>query len=265
MAKGHKQTVTHSADKPTTDLQNSIYNTARKAAGGYTTVGPDQNTLDAMGLFGNLANYGKTGAAALAGDQSAVDQMMNPYLSQVLGGFNAQFGHDSALLRKNVNDAATQAGAFGGDRAALEQGAQQGALGLGHMQQVAGLLAGGYNDAMARAGGLANLGLTAGGAQFQGGDYLRNIAQQRANPELMRQQILTAGMAGNAGNSTDSTYTKTGALQNIIGGASALGGLFGMPDFGGIAAGLFGTNAKSMTPPQPSQLPFVNRGFFGGY
>lgn len=279
MAKGHKTTETHAADGATTGMQNATYDAAKRAAAGYSTAGPDQNTLAAMGLFGDMAGYGKTGGAALAGDQGAIDSLMNPYLSQVLGGVNAQYGQDAQMLRKNTNDAATQAGAFGGDRAALEQGAQQGALSLGHQQQVGDILHGGYNEMLQRAAGLANLGLGAGQAQFQGGDYLRNIQQQQNNPDLARQQILASGMqGGNAGNYTNSTYTKTSAAQNILGGAATLGGIFGggggmMQNlFGGggmfgsqTGAGLFGNMPGGMTPPSPSQLPNVNRGIFGGY
>lgn len=269
MAKGHKQTVTHSADAATTGMQNATYNAAQKAAGGYTTVGPDQNTLAAMGLFGNVAGYGDVGGKALAGDQGSIDSLMNPYISNVVGGLNAQYGQDSAMLNKNINDAATQSGAFGGDRAALERGAAQGQLGLGHQQQVADLLHGGYNDALQRAYGLTQLGLGAADAQFQGGDYLRNIQQQQANPDLFKSQILAQGLqGGNAGNYTNSTYTKTGAMQNILGGAAALGGIFGgVPGLSGLGslfggagamfpssfgAGVFGNETGSgLTPPTP--------------
>src|SRR6476620_5466377 len=124
MAKGHKQTQTHAADAATTGMQNATYGAAQNAAKNYSTVGADPNSLAAMGLFGNYANAGQQGMNALGGDQSAIDQMMNPYLKQVIGGVNDQYGQDAAMLRKNTNDYATQAGAFGGDRAALEQGAQ---------------------------------------------------------------------------------------------------------------------------------------------
>lgn len=283
MAKGHKQTQTHAADAATTGMQNATYDAAKRAASGYSTVGPDQNTLAAMGLFGDMAGYGKTGASALAGDQGSIDTLMNPYLNQVLGGVNAQYGQDSAMLRKNTNDAATQAGAFGGDRAALEQGAQQGALSLGHQQQVGDILHGGYNEMLQRAAGLANMGMGAGQAQFEGGDYLRNIQQQQQNPDLMRQQILASGMqGGNAGNYTNSQYTKTGAMQNILGAGATIGGLFGgVPGLSGLGslfgggapfgsqtgAGLFGNSdavrQAGMTPPNPYVKP--GNGFFGGY
>lgn len=277
MAKGHKTTQTHSADAATTAMQNATYGAAQKAAGGYTTVGPDQNTLAAMGLFGDMAGYGKTGGAALAGDQGSIDSLMNPYLSQVLGGVNAQYGQDAAMLRKNTNDAATQAGAFGGDRAALEQGAQQGALSLGHQQQVGDILHGGYNEMLQRAAGLANLGLGAGQAQFAGGDYLRNINQQQQNPDVMRAQILSQGMqGGNAGNYTNTNYTKTGAAQNILGGAAALGGIFGggslfsgMKDISGLFGGGSGGGYNVNDPSQnmfagSTGTPFGVHGFAGG-
>lgn len=283
MAKGHKTTETHAADAATTGMQNATYDAAKRAAGGYTTVGADPASLQAMGLFGNMAGYGQQGGAALAGDQNAINGLMNPYLDQVLGGVNAQYGQDSQMLNKNVNDTATQQGAFGGDRAALERGAAQGNLALGHQQQVGDILHGGYNEMLQRAAGLAQMGLGAAGQQFAGGDYMRNIAQQQANPELMKQQILAQGtQGGNVGNYSNTNYTKTGAMQNIIGGASALGGLFGgVPGLSGLGslfggagalfpsqmgAGLFGNASGSgLQPPGPSQLPNVNRSLFKGY
>jgi hypothetical protein len=180
------------------------------------------------------------------------------------------------MLRKNTNDAATQSGAFGGDRAALEQGAQQGALSLGHQQQVAGALQGGYNDALQRAAGLAQMGMGAAGAQFQGGDYLRNIQQQQNNPDMMRQQILAQGMqGGNAGNYTNSQYTKTSAGQNILGAAATFGPmLFGAPPGMGQIAGLFGGGGggggyDSNDPSQnmfagSNAMPFGANSFRGG-
>lgn len=253
MAKGHKSTETHAADAATTGMQNSTYDAAKRAASGYSTVGPDQNTLAAMGLFGNYANAGQQGMNALGGDQGAIDSMMNPYMKDVIGGVNSQFNQDSQMLRKNTNDAATQAGAFGGDRASLEQGAQQGALSLGHQQQIGDLLHGGYNEALQRASQLAQMGMGAAGAQFQGGDYLRNIQQQQANPDQMRAQILAGGMqGGNAGNYSNTNYTKTGAMQNILGAGATIGGLFG----GGIPgmSSLFGSNTpQSSSPANASQ------------
>ena len=269
MAKGHKQTQTYRPDASTQAMQDATYGAAQKAASGYSVAGPDQNTLAALGLFGNLAGYGNTGAAALAGDQTATNSLMNPYLNDVVGGVNAQYGQDQQAVRKNINDAATQAGAFGGDRAALEQGAAQAQLGLGHQQQIADLLHGGYNEMLARAAGLANLGMGAAGAQFQGGDYLRNIAQEQANPDVVRAQILAAGRQGGyAGGGSQTNYTKTGAAQNILGAASTIGGLFGgVPGLSGLGsifggagalfpssfgAGLFGNATGSgLMPPTP--------------
>lgn len=243
MAKGHKKTTTVSADKATTAMQGRVYDASQQAAKNYQALGADPNMTAAMNLFGQYGQQGQTGAAALAGDQGAVGQMMNPYMQQVMDAYNAQFGQNSGVLRKNANSAATASGAFGGDRASLEMGSLQGELGRGHMEQTANLLRGGYNDAMGRAGSLANLGLTAGNAQMQGGEYLRNVAMEQANPDIMRQQLLAQGMqTGNAGNKTTEDYSKTSALQNILGAATTGVGLFGTGGLSGLA-GLFGKGA----------------------
>lgn len=263
MAKGHKKTTTVSADKATTAMQGQVYGAAQKAAQGYNVLGVDPNVQSAMSLFGNMGQYGQTGAAALAGDAGATQQLMSPYLSQVLDSYRNEFENSSGVLRKNVNSAATSAGAFGGDRAALEQGAMQGELGRAYGGQVAGLLQGGYQDMIARAGGLANLGLTAGQNQMMGGEYTRNVGMEQANPDIMRQQLLSQGLQmGNVGNRTQTDYTKTSAMQNILGGAATLKGLFGgqMPSMPGGGSALSQFDPSQL---QPHITP-AGAGSYGG-
>lgn len=254
MAKGHKQTVTHAADAGTTAMQGQVYGAAQDAAKNYQTVGPNAGQTAAMNQFGATANLGMGGANALAGDPAAIQKLMNPYMNNVMDANQQQYQRNASMLGNTMNSDATTAGAFGGDRSAIASGAAQGNLGAAHMSDVAGLLRGGYQDAMGQASTLANLGMNATGNQFAGGGVMRDIAQQQANPGLMQQQILAAGMkGGNAGNTTDSTYSKTSAGQNILGAAATLGPMFaGMPPmpnlFGSSGGGNYGpapTNADA--------------------
>lgn len=274
MSKGHKKTTTHAADAPTTQMQGRVYDASRRASGGYTTVGADPATMAAMGRFGETANFGMGGLAALGGDSAAISKLMNPYMSNVLDASNANYGRTSSMLQKSLDDRATQAGAFGGGRADVATGAAQGELAAGHNTDVANLLYGGYNTAMGQAGQLANFGMGANESLLQGGDYLRQIEQEKANPELMRQQILSGGLqGGNVGNYTNTDYSKTGALQNIVGLGATLGGAYmsgGRSLFGG--GGVPGNPAGSPGGAGPLQSPFiqfnprmVNRNMFTGY
>lgn len=71
MAKGHKKTQTVSADKATTAMQNNVYGASQRAADNYNVIGVDPSVTQAMSLFGDIGGYGRTGAAALAGDADA--------------------------------------------------------------------------------------------------------------------------------------------------------------------------------------------------
>lgn len=248
MAKGNKKTTTHTADAATTGMQGRVYDASQRAAGGYQTLGADPNTLAAIGRYGDTANFGMGGLAALGGDPAAIAKLMNPYQQNVIDASNANYGRTSDLLQNKLNDRATAAGAFGGGRADVATGAAQGELAAGHNTDIANLLYGGYNTAIGQAGQLANFGMGANSALMEGGDYLRNIAQQQANPELMKQQILAGGLAGgNVGNYTNTDYTKTSALSNIIGIGTTLGGAYMS---GGRS--LFGAGSP---PPNPAGSP----------
>lgn len=255
-------------------MQGQVYGAAKRAAGGYTTLGADPNTTAAIGNYGNTANLGMGGLSALAGDPAAIAKLMNPYQQNVIDASNANYGRTSDMLQTRLNDRATQAGAFGGGRADVATGAAQGELAAGHNTDIANLLYGGYQGAIGQAGQLANFGMGANGALMEGGDYLRNIAQQQANPELMKQQILSSGLAGgNVGNYTNTDYTKTSALQNIVGLGTTLGGaylsgggsLFGKRGVPGNPAGAPGGAGPLQSPFINFNPGMVNRNMFTGF
>lgn len=238
MAKGGgKQVVTSGVDPATASYNQKIHDAATQAAGNYSSVGPSAGTSQAAQTYGTYAGAGANGLAALGGDPAAVAKFMDPYQANVIGGLNNQFAQDSAMLDTNADSAATQAGAFGGSRAAVVKGAAQGQLALGHQQQVASLLSGGYSDAMNRANTVANLGLAGASGAQDVGAYIRELQQQAANPGAEQLRILQGGAT--APNSTTQTTQMPGSnwLQTLGGIAGIGAGLFGGGP-GGVIGGI---------------------------
>ncbi len=256
MSKGgqkSRSTQTQGLTGPSAGMQRDIYGTAQRAASGYQTAGIDPNSQAAAGAYGGMMGAGQNGLAALGGDAAAMGKLMNPYQSQVVDAMNAQYGRAQAGVTANTNDQATRAGAFGGSRHGVAEGIAQGQLTNDHMGRVAGVLQSGYNNAQGVAGQLANMGLAGAQGSAGMGEYMRNIEQQRLNPEAAKLGLLTAGMQGGGMQSgTQSTTTQqpgTGWLQNLGGIASIGAGIFGGPMGAAVskaAGGLFG---KKPLPP----------------
>jgi hypothetical protein len=209
MGKAGGQKVTTSAvDQQTQDYNNSIHGAAAKAAGGYSTVGPNAASTTAASTYGQYAGAGANGLAALSGDPTAMGKFMNPYQQSVVDASNHQYAQDSAQLNTNADSAATSANAFGGSRAAVVKGAAQGQLAGAHEGQINGLLSSGYLNAQGAASTVANLGLAGAQGSAGVGEYLRNIQQQQANPDAERLRILQGGTTGP--NSTTSSEQQPG-------------------------------------------------------
>lgn len=104
---------------------------------------------------------GYQGLSALQGNPRAVQAMMNPYQQQVVDANNLQWQKTNQQTMNALDGQATQAGAFGGSRAAVAQGAALAGNNLAQQQQNAGLLYSGYNGAMDRAQQLAQDSLSA--------------------------------------------------------------------------------------------------------
>jgi hypothetical protein len=125
----------------------------------------DPYVQQAIGNYGQFANLGMTGANAMAGDPSAVAQMMNPYNATL----NPYWDQMRQQTLGTIGQQATQANAYGGSRHGVAEG--QGLADIANMQ--AGQRYGEFGNAMGRAGQLANLGFGANQGLFQAGDYLR--------------------------------------------------------------------------------------------
>ena len=196
-----------------------------------TTVDPssqrfiDQQRRMAQQAAGVAQNAGPLFTGPLSGEQ--ITQAMNPFLQNVLQAQGQQFDHLRNQALTGANQQATQAGAFGGSRHGVMAGARLGELDRAQMQQTAGLLQGGFQDAR----------------QFA--EHQRQLQQQQMQEPLFRQQnalqFMNMGMGpvgqvqtapggsplGSAasGAMAGSAFGPWGAA--IGGGIGLLGGLFG--------------------------------------
>lgn len=161
---------------------DEIYKTAQQAASGPVPT----SVTGAQGFYGGATAAGQRGIDALSGNAGAQQQFMNPYQTQVIDNLNAQFGVQNQNTMNQVNDAATNARAFGGSRHGIATGV---ALGENARNQ-AGLLAQtyqqGFDNSMNRAGQVAGLGFNAAGA---GSD----LGMQAGNQNLWRLNTLSRG------------------------------------------------------------------------
>lgn len=193
-----------------------------------TTPGADQGAQTAAGLA-------QSGMSALGGDQEAFGRFFNPYQQNVMDALGSQYDRMRSQASLGANDAATQAGAFGGDRHALMVGERQGELDRGQMSDTAKLLYGGYNDAMGRAGQAVNLGMGAGG-------YYSDILKEKRDWDLRNAQVLQSGLTGLPYGQSTSTPQSKNVAGSALGGA-ATGAAIGsaVPGIGtAIGAGVGG-------------------------
>jgi hypothetical protein len=139
-------------DAQTQAIRDAIFQQANGLKG-------SQGYKDMLGQYQGYGQLGLQGAQALGGDQQAFGQFMNPYLKNVLDQSNSQFDLLGNQAQGQVADRFTQAGAFGGSRAAVAGGTAAANLAAQRAQMNSSLLYGGFNDAQQRAGQAAGLGL----------------------------------------------------------------------------------------------------------
>lgn len=227
MAKGGgTQTVTQASDPATQAYTQRIRDAAMQAAGS-PAPGLAPETQSAIDSFGQYMRGGNLGFGALNGDPNAIASFMNPYQNNVVDATKAQFANLRGDTMSSINDAATQAGAFGGSRHGVASGVALGELGRNEQSALADLYHSGFNEAMGRAGQSANLGFGASGALGSLGEYTRGVAMDQ-NPDLWRLKMLQAGMT----QPTGSTQTTQGApghnmFSGILGGAASGAGIAG--------------------------------------
>lgn len=205
-------------DPQTQDWINKIFQATQTAAGTAPT-GVDPRVTAAGDFFGQQMGNAGLGAAALGGDAAAVARLANPYTEQVIDASRGAFDALQQRTARDVASQATQAGAFGGSRAAVAQGVAQAANTRDQAQLEATLRNQGFTDAMARAGQLVNFGF--GGAQGAAGigQYSRDVANEN---NLWRMNVLKQGLLNTP---TGTTFNTSGAGVNANAG-------FKIPFFG---------------------------------
>lgn len=176
-------------------------------------------TTQAIGGFQHAADAGNLGLNALSGNQGAIDTLFNPFQNDVLNQVKSQYGDLANLTTNNVNDQATASGAFGGTRQGVAQGVALGQLNKDLGNQIAGLQYQGYNDAMGRAGQLANLGLGANAQLNQLGEYQRQVAMQQ-DPAMRQLTILQGLLSGNPIAMSQTQTQRGSTLNGLLGLAS---------------------------------------------
>ena len=219
-------TVTTGPDAATQQRIQQLWGAANGAAS-TPLPGVDPLTQQAGGYYGRAAGAGDLGMRALSGDQGALSGLLNPYTDNVVNAYQQDAAHTLGTTMNGVNSDATLNGAFGGSRADVARGVAGANIARDTNSQIAQLRQSGFNDAMGRAGTLANLGFGAAGQMAQLGDYQRQVALSQ-NPQLRQFQAYQQAMGLTPNGQTQTTTQNPG--HNMFSGA--LGGILGMAGAG---------------------------------
>lgn len=240
MSKGGSKTTHTQLDPRMQRYRDEVFNMARDSSG-WNAFGVDPASQQAAAGFGRFAEAGNLGLGAMSGDANALRQFMNPYQSQVVDSVNSQFGDMRTAALNNVDEAATHARAFGGDRHGVASGVALAETNKAHGAALTNLIHGGYTDAMGRATQAANLGFGANNALMNFGDYSRNIAMQ--NDPMQRRfnnmsQVMSSSPYGTSQTVPMQRNALAGGLGGAVSGFAATGSPWGA--LAGGVAGLFG-------------------------
>jgi len=211
--KNTKQTTNEEGvDAFTKGQLGSIWNAAQQNAQG----GPGQ-LLTGAGQYGTqLQGGGSLGIGALSGDPASIQKLMNPYQQQVIDANNAEWQHTNAQTLNQVNDAATQAGAFGGSRHGVAEGVALSNNNRAQQGQTANLLSQGYGQAVNQAGQLAGYGLA--GSQLNAGLGFGGVGNGLwAQNALRGGFVQPTGMTGGSKTTEQGTPSIWGTIGNVAG------------------------------------------------
>ncbi len=209
----NKETQSYN-NQQSVDAATQAYNqNIQNAAQGAGAAGPSPLIQGATSYNTGLQNYGDVGTRALAGDQQAASQLMNPYQQQVIDANNAQWQHVNQQTQTQVDDRATRAGAFGGSRQAVATGTALAQNNAAQQQQTAGLLNTGYNNAMNQAQSLAGMGFA--GAQQNANLGLGGVG----NAQQWLMNMLNQGYHGPMGQTSSGASVGNQSGYNLGGSA----------------------------------------------
>lgn len=159
--------------------------------------------------------------------QDDIQAAMNPYMANVVDATRGEFDHLRGQAALASNQEATAAGAFGGSRAAIAQGARLGQLDRAQTSQIAGLMQGGYDQAVGFA------------------EHQRGLKERQMQEPLFRQQqamqLRNLGMGPVGWNGTQTT---PGDLVGDIAGIGMIGAglLTGQPTLMGAGGSIAGAS-----------------------
>lgn len=226
MGKGGKKTqVTTGPDAASQLYINQMREQARRAAALMNPTNPDGTPAASPSMF----------TGQLTPEQ--IQQAMNPYLEQVVGATRGEFDHLRGRASVDANQAATMAGAWGGSRHGVMEGARLGELDRAQASTIADLHASGYQDALAFA------------------EHQRQLRERQMQEPLFRAQqglnFMNLGM-GPTGMYSQSTEK---------GSANPWGDLVAA---GTLALGTYQTLKKPGTAPTTTNFPRIPAGASGG-
>jgi hypothetical protein len=189
-----------------------------------------QSRAGYQSLLANMGLATQTGARG-------IERFMDPYQSDVIAGIQRDFDRQRGLTMRGAADAATAAGAYGGNRSAILQAIGMRDVGQQESDVLAQYRSGGYTDALNRLlterSSLANMGL----AGMQG---LQGVGAQDWMQQMQALQMMQGGIGG-GGYTTTSTeeggYTPSNPFLGALGGAATGYGMFG-GGFGGNTANM---------------------------
>jgi hypothetical protein len=209
---GSKSTSTNQHSQRVDPFTQGQYKDIWNAGNAAANAGPGPLLTGAAGYGSAAQAAGNLGFGAMSGDPRAVGQLMNPYQQQVIDANNAAWQKTNLQTGNQVNDAAARAGAFGGSRHGVTAGVALANNNMAQAQQTAGLLQGGYRDAMQQASALAGYG-------FQGAGLNTNLGFGGVgSPEMWRLQMMKQGFMAPMGMDESSVTRNTN-----IGGSFGIG------------------------------------------
>ena len=176
------------------------------------------------------------GAPDISAIMGNMQQFLNPYTDQVIGGVNQQFDQLRGAATRSANQGAAQAGSFGGSRHGVMEGTAHGELGRAQAQTVGGLLSNQFNTALGQ------------GINFS--EYQRALQERQLQEPLFRNQMAQGFLGKGLGPvGQDTTQIQKGSvLQDVAGlGMMAAGAFTGQP--GAVAAGASSMAPASFNPP----------------
>lgn len=213
-AKGDRQTwnQNQAVDTNTRGQLGDIQN-AFQAAG---AAGPSPYATGAAQYNQGQMQAGNLGLSALSGNAGAVQQLMNPYTQGVIGTNNDLWQKINQQTQNQVNQNATQAGAFGGTRQGVATGVALAQNNLQQANQNATLLNNQYGQAINQAQGLAGLGFAGSNANAQLG--LAGVGDPAQWYAQMLKQGFIMPTGSTSGGATAGTSTSGGFKIPFLGG-----------------------------------------------